>query len=96
LHVQIVPVLAQGQERNPLPVRNVAEQVKCVVFAKACSDKWSPPVLAGGAGEWEQLLSHHVQSVLAKAARPRVSHTQSMYLAASTLVRQCASPAAVL
>jgi hypothetical protein len=96
LHVQIVPVLAQGQERNQLPVRNVAEQVKCVVFAKACSDKWSPQVLVVGAGEWALSLSRHVQSVLAKAARPRVSRTQSMYLAASTLAKLCASPDAVL
>jgi hypothetical protein len=96
LHVQIVPVLAQGQERNPLPVRNVAEQVKCVVFAKACSDKWSQPVLVVAVVAWALSLSRHVQSVPAKVAHRRVSHTQSMCLAALTLVRQCASPAAVL
>jgi hypothetical protein len=96
LHVQIVLALAQGQERNPLPVRNVAEQVKCVVFAKACSDKWSLQVLVVGAVAWAQLLLRHVQSVLAKAARRRVSHTRLMYLAALTLAKLCASPAAVL
>jgi hypothetical protein len=96
LHVQIVPVLAQGQERNPLPARNVAEQVKCVVFAKACSDKWSLQVLVAVVAVWAQSLLRHVQSVLAKVAHHHVSRTPLMYLAALTLAKLCASPAAVL
>jgi hypothetical protein len=96
LHVQIVPVLAQGQERNQLPVRNAAVQAKCVVFAKACWARWSLPVLVVAVVAWAQSLSHHVQSVLVKAARRRVSHTQSMSLVVSIQARQCASPDAVL
>jgi hypothetical protein len=40
---------------------------------------------------WAQLLSRHVQSVQVKVAHHLVSRTPLMYLAESTLVRQCGS-----
>jgi hypothetical protein len=54
LHALIVLVLALGLALNPSRVPNVAEQVKCVVFAKACLVKWSPQARAGVVEAWAQ------------------------------------------
>jgi hypothetical protein len=54
LHALIVLVLALGLALSLLHVLNVAEQAKCVVFAKACLAKWSPQARVGVVAAWAQ------------------------------------------
>jgi hypothetical protein len=54
LHALIVLVLALGLALNLSRVPNVAEQAKCVVFAKACLVKWSPQAPADVVAVWAQ------------------------------------------
>jgi len=54
LHAQIVLVLALGLALSLLHVLNVAEQAKCVVFAKACLAKWSPLARVAVVAAWAQ------------------------------------------
>jgi hypothetical protein len=96
LHAQTALVLALGLALNPSRVPNVAEQVKCVAFARACLAKWSPQALAGVVAAWAQSLLRHVQSVLVKAVHHLVSHTPLMYLVVSILARQCDSQVVAL
>jgi hypothetical protein len=96
LPAPIVRALELGLALNQSRVLNAVEQARCVVFAKACLAKWLPRVHAGVVVAWAQLLLLRVQSVQAKAALHRVSHTQLMFLAESILVKQCDLLAAVL
>jgi hypothetical protein len=96
LHALIVLVPALGLALNPSRAPNVAEQVKCVVFAKACLVKWSPQAPAGVVVAWAQSLLRRVQSVQVKAVHRLVSHTQLMFRAESIQVKQCALLVAVL
>jgi hypothetical protein len=96
LHALIVLVLALGLALNPSRVPNVAEQVKYVVFARACLVKWSLLVHVAAVVAWALLLLLRVQSVQAKVAFRLVSHTPLMFLAESTLAKQCVLLAAVL
>jgi hypothetical protein len=96
LHALIVLVLALGLALNPSRVPNVAEQVKYVVFARACLVKWSLLVHVAAVVAWALLLLLRVQSVQAKVAFRLVSHTPLMFLAESTLAKQCVLLAGVL
>ena len=88
LPAPIVPVLELDLILNLSRVPNVAELAKCVAFAKACLAKWSPPVPVDVVVAWAQLLLLHVQNALVKVAHRRVSRTQLMFLAESTLDKQ--------
>ena len=72
------------------------EQAKCVVSAKACLVKWSLQVRVAAVVAWALLLLLRVQSVQAKVVFRLVSPTPLMFLAESTLAKQCVSLVAVL
>jgi hypothetical protein len=86
----------QGLAHSLSPVLNVAEQAKYVVFARACLVKWSLQAPVGVVAAWALLLLLRVQSVQAKVAHRRVSHTRLMFLVESTPDKQCVSLVAVL
>jgi hypothetical protein len=74
----------------------VVEQAKCVVFAKACLVRWLLLVRVAVVVAWALLLLLRVQSAQAKVVFRLVSRTPLMFLAESTLAKQCVSPVAVL
>jgi hypothetical protein len=88
LPAPIVPALELDLTLNLSHVPNVVVLAKCDVFAKACLAKWSPPVPVDVVVAWAQLLLLHVQNALVKVAHRRVSRTQLMFLAESTLDKQ--------
>jgi hypothetical protein len=72
------------------------EQAKYVVFVKACLAKWSLQVHVAAVVAWALLLLLRVQSVQEKVALHRASRTPLMFLAESTLGKQCVLLVAVL
>jgi hypothetical protein len=89
LRALTVLVQAQVLALSLSPVQNVAELAKYVVFARACLVRWSLLVHVAAVVAWALLLSLRVQSVQAKVAFHLASRTPLMFLAESTLVKQC-------
>jgi hypothetical protein len=89
LRALTVLVQAQVLALSLSPAQNVAELAKYVVFARACSVRWSLQVPAVVVAAWALSLLLRVQSVQAKVAFHLASHTPLMFLAESTLAKQC-------
>jgi hypothetical protein len=89
LRALTVLVRVLGLALSLSPAQNVAELVKYVVFARACSVRWSLQVRAVVVVAWALLLLLLVQSVQAKVAFHLASHTPLTFLAELTLAKQC-------
>jgi hypothetical protein len=89
LRALTVLVRALGLALNLSPAQNVAELAKCAVFAKACLVRWLLLAHVAAVAAWALLLLLLVQSVQAKVAFHLASRTPLMFLAESTLVKQC-------
>jgi hypothetical protein len=89
LRALIVLVQAQVLALSLSRAQSAVEQAKYVVFARACLVKWSLLVHVVAVVAWALLLSLRVQSVQAKVEFHLVSRTPLMFLAESTLAKQC-------